>query len=385
MYLDRKIGNVQKYLALVPPASPARNIDLGTISTGLTFTPAVANSIGTNIQELPRWVQPYKHLILRVRGTIGGAGAAGGGTLRQQWRMYNILQRVELVMNGGDTFFTLQGSSLHVMNLLHGQYRNTEPLGVDVVPAAAPGAGASVAFDFSYKIPFHDPLLHPRLFNLLNAYEGHGVTSFQMRTTWGSIADFLTGDAGAQVTVTDIQLTASVMDYQMLAGFGVPYMTETEFARFETRELLTTLSNTTDIRTKLNRGLYCRGLILMDLDANQNAIAANNITRVRLTRDNIDQLVQGVRIPHIQRQIADRYSNAFQQGTNRTAFYFIDLAPDREVTQLINTWNMVDWDLFVDAGAAGTLRIIELSQNIPTAFIPRKDSRTTKMLEKGAA
>lgn len=374
-YRDPFAGNQQKYLAMVPVAAPQRLLDLGTVSQGLTLGSAVATgtSIGTVFFDLPRFQMPYTSLLIRLRGTLSTTSGSAGTAL-SAFNQYDFLRNVELTMNGGDKFISLGGGSLWAWNLFTGQYRNSEVVGEDVL-GVAPSSGANnKAFDLTYLLQFHDPTIFPRLFSMLNAYEGHGVTSMQLRLDIADAGQFVSGDANLKVNLTDVQLMAQVLDYSLLPGYGEQYVRETSFCRLEIRQLgPIALANASNQRTKLDRGLYYRGVLVIDLNTSTpNQPAANNITAVTFQRDSNDIFINAVKIPHLQRIIADRYGfNTYAQGEN--FIYFFDFAPQREASQFYNTYNFTDWDMLVNSGAAGNMRILEIMYNIPP--VPEKNPK----------
>lgn len=378
MYADPMAGNQQKYLALVPPAAPSRWLDMGTLTSGLNLAPGTGNA-GTAFIDLPRIPMPYRQLVFRIRGTVNGG--AGGGAARTAHLQYDLINNIEISENGGDKFMSLTGKTLYAINKIQGGYRSGEVMGQDVLATAPGAAPATTAFDLSYVVRFSDPTLHPRLFSALNAYEGHGVTQIQIRLDIGKVTELVTGDATATLTITDVTWAAEVLDYELMQGFGLPWVRETAFARLELRELRgITIANASNQKQVLDRGNYFRGVLITDLNAAGTATNANNVTALTVQRDSNDIFINNMRIPHLQRVISDRYSNIFRA---ENWIYYLDFANEREVSQLINTIGMSQWELLITSGAAGQVHILEVMYNIPLARIPMKDGGVIMNGRKG--
>lgn len=378
-YMDPRAAERMKYLALVAPAPPVRRVDGGTQSNGITYTPSGQTTPGILTIDFPRWVLAYKSALLRVKGTLSSTSAIGArGTIVAEKGIYDFLQNIQMTLNGQDTWINVSGSNLHFFNLIQNGYRNTEAHGQDVVPTVTPYAANPVAFDISLEIPFTLRRLYPRLFCLLNGYEPHGVTNLQCRVNFGSVLNFVTGDANATLAITSVEMSYDVLDFTELDGYNELYMAETAFSRLELRTYynIAVAAGGVQQRQKLDRGLYFDSLMLTEVTAGNVQGAGGNLTQVVLKRDNYDPYFASMKFQHIATTNCDRMdTNIFANG--RTFLDYIELAEDMESSQLINSDGFTDWDLFIDSTAAGGYDLLEVQVNIPKQIIKPKQGNLT--------
>jgi hypothetical protein len=356
------MDNLKALADQAPMPGLAREIQLGNISSGLTFSPSGAASVGNTIQDLPRWVNLYKSLVIQVIGTHTGTGAgAVAGTAAQ----YDFFNNISFNINGGQKFWNMRGMAAWALNLFLGLYRNSETPQGDTLIAS--DAAASHPYTLTLVLPFNDRSFDPRLFNLLNAYQNAGTTSFQLNLNMGTNANFATSDPTATLTVTSIKLSASLLDYSVVPDVGgEAFVRNTVWPRFEPNlSQSLSLNGTTNQNFDLSRGLRYRGLMLFDLDSTNKVANAGNITTVSVVRDTTDFILQGMNVAQYMRDIADRYqTNIF--GGILNFVYFLDFLSEFHQKQMIDTARFAQWQAQVTSGTSGrTLDILELRHFVP--------------------
>lgn len=365
-YFDPAGPNEVAYLSQIPAAPPGRMLPLTNITNGLNLAPGlVGNNIGSAQQDIPRNHMPYVGMLMTISGIVS-TSSSGAGVAGSAFRQYQILDQIAMQLNGGNQWIALRGRNLYSINLWQAQSRNSEVLGADVLLVAPTTGGGPKNFSLSYWLPFVDVTIAPRLFNIANFYQNSGITQVTLLVRFGDVSNLvISGDANANLHNVNVTLSAQQLDYTLVPALGEPYVRQTRFAL----QMLNVFGSIPIVagnnqQKDMTRGKYHRSWIWYELAADGKTLQPGTIQNFSVVRNNNDFFWNGFSTADNDRIVSDRYGfNAFEVG--QQGIHIVDFCPFKEVSQMMNSYNMTAWQFWYSANTTGILEIVEVTQDIP--------------------
>jgi len=303
----------------------------------------------------------YRELLLELQGTIQATSAGTYGkyspTLLLGGDEWGLIQKLEVVVNGGDTIRSFKGEELAMYNtLLFNRPRRLN--------ATFGTTSTYSAFDSVLILPFWDFKSVSPIDTLLDSSK---LSDFRIQVTWGS--DLTMANFTGSTFITNPTLTVTSRESYGLSGrFSVSRNFKiTNPAAVGTQKGYT---------IQLPLGNIYKGFFINTKDANGNDLA-DCIDRVQLVSGtnvfldcnykalrNWQTLRKGQSIGLVDSTLA-QIPCAVSSKTNIDAWTYIDLIDDGYVTEAIDTYKLSELKLQFDVNQTITTLAIICDQLIP--------------------
>lgn len=297
-----------------------------------------------------------RELTLELTGALTDATNADSGIFPgDEWA---IIPRMDIVVNGNDTPMSFSGRELWVMN--HYWY-NTNPQ----ITATLGAGGANPSFDSVLKIPFSSPrCVSPNDTSLRT----QNLQQLRLDVTWGSGAAAISSTASAFATAPAL----SISGYYDDTGFVPPLYRkiqkyQVQFAGAQTSALvqltcspqyrsilINTQSGTplADDTAVLTAGapiqLYSGSTVYYDFPVEQ----------LRQGRNLSGGVPTDVDQTNASPQVAYQVQGFRNSKDNLRAWYYLDLCPDGQLIEAINTNGLPEFNLRFNVSKACTINIL---------------------------
>ena len=293
------------------------------------------NSGNVSAVELPRTLFK-KRVTIRLSGTVSVTVAGSAVVAEAPGR---LIRKIEIVGDGVKTYVSQPGLDLfRLAHVLEG--KQPELIG----PATA---GVQTNTPISMTIPVHFEATRMR--SPVDSYmDPRGFESVQLRITWGTIADIITGgtatvNAGTQVDVisSDTAIGEDNIAYRRLLLYD-----ENVIAGASTQLPFNIPRN----------GLLAGILFHADVDLAPNDALINFIS---IKSDNVNVHADRMAYETLRKgNVVDYQIDSSTFGNGINGYVFLDLTEDGMISSALNTYNLNTLQVLYDVNATGSARFI---------------------------
>ncbi len=304
-----------------------------SVKTGNIVIPF--NSGNVSAVELPRTLFK-KRVTLRLSGTVSVTVAGSGVVAEAPGR---LIRKIEIVGDGVKTYVSQTGLDLfRLAHILEGKQPQL------VGPA---GAGVQTNTAINMTIPVHFEATRMR--SPVDSYmDPRGFESVQLRITWGTIADIITGGTATVNAGTQIE---AISHDTAIGEENIAYR----------RLLLYDENPITGASTQLPFNIPRNGLlagILFHADVNLSPSDAL-INFISLKSDNVNVHVDRIGYETLRQNNVVEYqidSTTFGNGVN--GYVYLDLTEDGMISSALNTYNFNTFQVLYDINFPGATQFV---------------------------